>query len=93
MEDLFHRSLQPETQEWAGLFQQFRLGLMLWARTGKAPKAADQDLRDCLALQKKRLQQHDLELQLELSPDGPLYNLHNTVSPLGLLSDRLTGWA
>lgn len=66
--------------EYEGIFQKFRLGLQNWCRTGKEPKAGDQDIKYYLDLQEKRLKEHGLTLELDMQPQDKVMSLHKIIS-------------
>lgn len=60
---------ENDMSERKGLEEKFKQELSEWAKTGKAPESADQDIHYALELQKRRLEERGL--QMELSFENP----------------------
>lgn len=54
----------------ADLFQRFLKEIQLWCRTGKEPRSGDQDMKYYLDLQEKRLQRHNLKIDMRFEPEA-----------------------
>lgn len=70
--------MSTANHKYDGVFQKFRLGLQNWCRTGKEPAVGDQDIKYYLDLQEKRLQDHDLTVELHIQPDQEIISIHES---------------
>ena len=63
------------TNNYELIFQKFRLGLQNWCRTGKEPSAGDQDMKYYLDLQEKRVNDHELKMDISMEPDKEIMSV------------------
>ncbi len=68
------------------LFKRFLNEIRFWYRTGKEPKSANQDMKYYLDLQEKRLQEHNLKVQVSFEPEGEVYSAHEVLSTIPVLN-------
>ncbi len=68
------------------LFKRSTKEIQFWCRTGEEPKAANQDMKYYLDLQEKRLQKHNLNIEMTFEPEGDVYSSQQVLSAVPVLN-------